>query len=73
MNERLLEIQSEIAGYKQILTRTDYKAIKFAEGMINESDYAEIRTERQKLRNKINELETEVRMLEGIADNIGNK
>ena len=41
MNERKMAIESEIAGLKQILTSTDYKALKFAEGQISEKDYEE--------------------------------
>ena len=32
MDERKKAIESEIAGLKQLLTGTDYKALKFAEG-----------------------------------------
>ena len=41
MDERKKAIESEIAGLKQLLTGTDYKALKFAEGQISEKDYAE--------------------------------
>ncbi len=60
MNERKKAIESEIAGLKQILTSTDYKALKFAEGQISEDNYAETRQHRQSLRDKINELEAEL-------------
>lgn len=36
MDERKKAIESEIAGLKQLLTGTDYKALKFAEGQISE-------------------------------------
>ena len=39
------------------LISTDYKAIKFAEGEMTESDYAPIREQRRKCRERINELE----------------
>lgn len=60
MNERKMAIESEIAGLKQILTSTDYKALKFAEGQISEKDYEETKQQRQLLRDKINELEAEM-------------
>lgn len=59
MQERILTIQSEIAGYKQILTQTDYKAIKYAEGQLSVEEYAPVKASRQELRDKINELEEE--------------
>ena len=60
MNERKMAIESEIAGLKQILTSTDYKALKFAKGQISEKDYEETKQQRQLLRDKINELEAEM-------------
>ena len=60
MNERRMAIESEIAGLKQILTSTDYKALKFAEGQISATDYKETKQQRQALRDKINELEAEL-------------
>ena len=60
MDEKKMAIESEIAGLKQILASSDYKALKYAEGQISEEDYAEIRDQRQALRDKINELETEL-------------
>lgn len=59
MQERILAIESEIAGYKQILAQTDYKTIKYAEGQISVEEYAPIKASRQELRDKINELEEE--------------
>lgn len=59
MQERILAIESEIAGYKQILAQTDYKAIKYAEGQISVEEYAPIKVSRQELRDRINELEEE--------------
>lgn len=60
MEERKMSIESEIAGLKQILASSDYKALKFAEGQISEKDYEETKQERQSLRDKINELEAEL-------------
>ena len=47
----------EIAQLKKQLSDSDYKAIKYAEGQISESEYASVRTERQSYRDRINELE----------------
>lgn len=54
--EELLEIEE----LKQKLFDTDYQAIKFAEGLISEEEYAPIKEERQSWRNKINELEAQL-------------
>ena len=40
-NDRIMEIDGQIAGYKQLLAASDYKAIKYAEGEIPEAEYAE--------------------------------
>ena len=50
-------VGQQIAELKQQLFLTDYKAIKYAEGWITEEEYAPIKAERQKIRDKINELE----------------
>lgn len=50
-------IMSEIELCKEQLSATDYKAIKFAEGLISATDYEPIKAERQALRDRINELE----------------
>lgn len=47
----------EITQLKKALSDTDYKAIKYAEGQISESEYAPVRSERQGYRDRINELE----------------
>lgn len=53
-------IKSEIAALKQLLAQTDYKALKHADGVLSDADYKETREYRQKLRDKINELEKEL-------------
>ena len=47
----------EIQQLKKQLSDTDYKAIKYAEGQISESEYASVKAERQSYRDRINELE----------------
>lgn len=47
----------EIQQLKKALSDTDYKAIKYAEGQISESEYSSVKAERQSYRDRINELE----------------
>lgn len=49
--------KQKIEEYKQKLCETDYKAIKYAEGLISETDYAPIKAERENYRKAINSLE----------------
>ncbi len=49
--------EREIVKLKTRLSETDYQAIKYAEGVISEEDYAPVKTERIKWRERINELE----------------
>ncbi|MCM1221916.1 MAG: hypothetical protein NC548_46335 [Lachnospiraceae bacterium] len=60
MSEKIMEIQSEINGLKQLLAATDYKALKHADGAISDEDYEPVRMERQKLRDEINRKEQEL-------------
>lgn len=53
-------INGKIHELKFKLAETDYQAIKFAEGLITESDYAEVKAQRQAWRDEINELEKEL-------------
>ena len=58
------QYQSEIVELKKYLSDTDYKAIKFAEGEITESDYQEVKSQRHEARVRINELESLIEQLE---------
>ena len=58
------QYQSEIIELKKYLSDTDYKAIKFAEGEITESDYQEVKLQRHDARVRINELESLIEELE---------
>lgn len=49
-----------IMDLKAALAKTDYKAIKYAEGLISEKDYAPIKAERQAIRDQINALEAQL-------------
>ncbi len=59
----MLTTEERRAKYKRILElkrnlmRTDYKAIKYAEGEITSSEYLETKTQRRAWRAEINELE----------------
>jgi len=51
---------ARIAELKRLLSMSDYKAIKYAEGYIAAEDYAPIKAERQAWRDEINTLENEL-------------
>ena len=57
------QYQSEIIELKKYLSDTDYKAIKYAEGEITESDYQEVKSQRHDARVRINELESMIEQL----------
>ena len=57
------QYQSEIIELKKYLSDTDYKAIKFAEGELTESDYQEVKLQRHDARVRINELESLIEQL----------
>ena len=64
-DEKVIEqYQAEIIELKKYLSDTDYKAIKFAEGEITESDYQEVKSQRHNARVRINELESLIEELE---------
>ena len=48
----------EIERLKAELASTDYKCLKYVDGALSESEYAEVKTYRQSLRARINELES---------------
>ena len=49
---------------KTMLLCTDYKAIKYAEGLISDEDYMPIKNDRQIYRSEINEYEELIKELE---------
>ena len=49
----------EITQLKKLLSDSDYKAIKYAEGEINPEDYLPIKNQRAEWRAKINQLQAE--------------
>ena len=52
-----LNKQFQIDLLKKKLSDTDYKAIKYAEGLISDEEYTPIKMERQHIRDEINILE----------------
>lgn len=63
MNTRAEQINSEITALKQLLTNSDYKALKYSEGLISDIEYAETKVYRENLRAQINQLEEELATL----------
>lgn len=51
------EYAAEVQALKQSLAETDYKAIKYAEGVMTDEDYQATGIQRQAWRRRINELE----------------
>lgn len=51
----------KILDLKNQLQQTDYKAIKYAEGWLTDEEYAEVKAERQRIRDEINLLEKELK------------
>ena len=51
------KINRQIFELKQKLTQTDYKAIKYSEGLLTDKEYAEVKAQRQAWRDEINKLE----------------
>lgn len=61
---RRIEISNEINYYKSLLSKTDYKTLKYVDGAISDEEYSIIKIERQNWRNKINDLEELLSKLE---------
>lgn len=57
-------IQAEINAMKILLNQTDYKALKHADGVISDEEYAETAAQRNEWRAKINDLEEEMEGLD---------
>lgn len=49
--------EAEIARLKAELSATDYKCMKFVDGALTEKEYAKVREQRAKIRERINALE----------------
>lgn len=57
-------LNQDLWKYKNELQATDYKCLKFVDGALTEEEYAEVRVQRQALRNKINEIQAKIDALE---------
>lgn len=55
-----MQAEKRIAELKQLLKDSDYRAIKYAEGMYSEDDYRPYRELRNSYRKEINELEAQI-------------
>lgn len=62
-NPEAKAIRLEISQLKQKLRKTDYQAIKYAEGEMSASEYAPIKEQRKAWRVEINALEAELKTL----------
>lgn len=65
MENKKIAIAEAINENMTILSQTDYKALKYAEGEISEADYAPIREQRRQCRATINRLEAEYKEMMG--------
>ena len=61
--ERISVIEGEINALKQLLANTDYKALKHADGVMSDEEYAETLDLRKSYRYKINKHEEELKEL----------
>jgi hypothetical protein len=59
-NSPIYPLRQKISELKRKLSESDYKAIKYAEGLISEADYAPIKAEREGYRAEINSLEAQI-------------
>lgn len=63
--ERTEQIEGEIRALKQLLSQSDYKAMKYFEGQLSEEEYSNVKEQRKMFRAKINRLESELENMEG--------
>lgn len=60
MNEKISNLIKQIGRLRYNLAKTDYQAIKFAEGELTAEEYAETREKRRAWRAEINALQAEI-------------
>jgi len=53
------ELESQIRACKQILDNTDYQAIKYAEGLLTDDEFADMKAIREEMRANINTYEAQ--------------
>ena len=54
------EVEADINGCKQLLAETDYKALKHADGVLDEAEWEPVKERRKDLRQAINDCEAEL-------------
>ncbi len=60
LDDEVLKRQERINELKGLLRETDYQAIKYLEGQLTKTEYAETKALRQSYRDEINQLEEEI-------------
>lgn len=60
IQKQINNLECSINNYKMLLNNSDYKCLKYMEGVMSEDEYAPVREERQQWRNSINELEEQL-------------
>jgi hypothetical protein len=63
MDKEIQELYKQKTECINNLLKTDYKALKYAEGMSSETEYAPIKLQRQAWRDEINSIELEIEAL----------
>lgn len=63
---KICEIENQIVALKAKLNMTDYKILKYYEGELSASEYAEVVAQRKEWRTKINTLEEELKKYENL-------
>lgn len=71
--DRIEELESEIRGLKLLLSQTDYKALKHADGVITDKEYEETRQLRITYREEINRLEAELEEIKTMEGSTGTE
>lgn len=59
VQEQLQQLEAEKIACKQLLSNTDYLAIKHADGVLSDEEYASDKAKRDVWRAKINEIEAQ--------------
>lgn len=57
-----MNYSAEIVALKSLLSDTDYKALKHADGAISDEEYEPVRKQREEWRKLINEYEEKINM-----------
>lgn len=60
-NKEKMKARQEIMQLKVELSKLDYKTIKYIEGALSEEEFEEVKNAKQQMRNRINELEEELK------------